>query len=431
MNWKRALLLICALSASQAFAQSFTGRIVTSFYTYERSDTVGTSTRQARAYQGLLFDYRNGNVLLRAYGQFDHDVANPLSQDPKLRLYNFYLQWRNIGRRAELKIGRQPVFGGVAVGTIDGAQLKVRLNRSFRLKAFAGALMPANQKVEIIDEADENYLVGGQLRILPRSNLDLSLSYFNKRQSRPGYNTLRADSIGNVYTQFIQPATRAFQMAAFDGTWRLRPSTALYARTDVDMYGLRLTRGELALRTTLSRRLSFNTSYTYRSPRLPWNSIFAVFDSETNHELQAGFYYSLRPNFQLTGDGAVILYEEDSSLRFSIGANTALGSFNFVHRGGYAGSLDGVNAYFYRYYLGNRLMPTLQLSWASYKLDKQEERETLLSSALGLLYRPQRTWTLDTQFQVLHNEFYDWDTRLLLRLQYWFFNNLATSSTGK
>ncbi len=430
MSTKRTgwLLWIGWMLPSLLMAQSFSGRITTSFFTYERSDTVGESTRQARGYQGFQIDFRNRSLLFRAFGQLDHDFASPLASDPRIRMYNFYLQWRNIARRAELKLGRQPVFSGVAVGTIDGAQIKIRLGRLFRIKAFAGTLMPASQRLEIISDAKNNYLAGGQLRIRPSATLNFSLSYFNKQQTRPGYNTLRADSIGNVFTQFIEPATRAFQMAAFDGSWQIRPGTSLYGRTDIDMYGLRITRGELSLQTRLSDRLSLNAAYTYRSPRLPWNSIFSVFNTEKNHEIEAGFYYRVRPQFQLQGNGALILYIDDRSLRLSVGANTAWGSFNYVHRSGYAGDLNGLNAYLYRAYWQNRLLPNVQFSWASYRLASDQARTRLLSAAIGVLYRPVHRWSLDSQLQILHNKYYDLDTRLLLRFQYWFFNQLSSSS---
>ncbi len=422
------LLWIGMVWPSLLTAQSFSGRIFTSFFTYERSDTVGQSSQQARGYQGFQLDFRNRHLLFRAFGQLDHDFASPLTDDPRIRMYNFYLQWQTFARRAELKLGRQPVFSGVAVGTIDGAQFTVRFGRLIRIKAFAGTLMPASQQMKIISDAKSNYLAGGQIRIRPVSNLYFSLSYFTKQQTRPGYNTLRADSIGNVFTQFIQPTTRAFQMAAFDGTWQIRTGTSLYSRMDFDIYGQRITRGEVALQTRTSDRLSLNAAYTYRSPRLPWNSIFSVFNTEKNHEIEAGFYYQVHPQFQLQGNGALILYTDDRSLRLSVGANTAWGSFNYVHRSGYAGELDGLNAYFYRALWRNRLLPNVQLSWASYRLDRNAKRTPLLSAALGLLYRPAHPWSLDSQLQILRNKFYDLDTRLLLRFQYWFFNSLSAKS---
>ncbi|RMD95314.1 MAG: hypothetical protein D6814_13390, partial [Calditrichaeota bacterium] len=377
--------LVCSAGL---YAQSFSGRVTTSLYAYERNDTVNVSSRQTRGYQGFQFNLQGKNLVLRSFGQVDHDFSTALRGDAKVRLFNFYVQWQDGSRRAQIKIGRQPIFGGVAVGTIDGAQLKLRLTRWARLKAFAGGLMPANQKIELIDDLDNNFLAGAQLRLLPRSNIHLGLSYFNKRQKRPGFNTLRADSIGNVFTQFIAPATRAFQMAALDAWWNIRSGTSLYGRTDFDVYDRKPTRIEASLRSTLGEKWTVNGAYTYRSPRLPWNSIFSVFNTDENHEIEAGVYYRYTPDLQFFGNGAVIVYPGDTSVRVSAGANTRLGSFNFVQRSGYAGNLFGVNAYLYKNLYQDKVMPNVQISWASYKLASEaNERIGLFSGAIGLILR--------------------------------------------
>lgn len=403
------------------FAQTFSGRLTSSLYVYERNDTTGVSSSHARGYQSFQFDFGKENISFRTYGQMDNDFSTRLAGDGKVRMYNFFIDWKNIGKRAEVRLGRQPIFAGVASGTVDGAQIKMRLSNRLRLKAFGGGLLPSDQRFKLTEDLDNNYMAGGQLSYSPNPDANISLSYFNKLQQRSGYNALRADSIGNVLTLFIEPSNQAFEFASLDASWNVK-KIAFYGRTDYDMNDSQLSRAEISVRSEASRKFTLSSSYTFRSPRLPWNSIFAAFDIEDNHEVEAGVYYRYKPSLRLYGNAAGIFYSGDESLRLTVGADCKVGGVNVVHRSGYAGSLNGVNASVYYPLRGDKILPSAQLSWASYKLDaSQSESESLFSGAAGVMIRPWNILTIDSQLQYLHNRFYKNDMRFLLRLQYWFF----------
>jgi hypothetical protein len=279
-----------------------------------------------------------------------------------------------------------------------------------------------------VDDLDKNYMAGGQIYYSPNADAHLSLSYYNKLQQRSGYNALRADSIGNVFTQFIEPSNQAYEFTSLDASWNVK-STSFYGRTDYDVNGSELSRFELSLRNETSRNVTLSGSYTFRSPRLPWNSIFAAFDVENNHEVEGGIYYRYKPSLRFYGNAAGIFYSEDNSLRLTVGADCNYGGVNLVHRSGYAGDLNGVNASVYYPLRGDKIMPSAQLSWASYKLDAdQGESESLFSGAAGVMIRPWNVLTIDSQVQYLHNLFYKNDMRLVMRLQYWFFEKMGTSN---
>lgn len=421
--------LLMLMNSSPTRAQSFSGRLTSSFYAFERSDSTNITSNHARGYLAYQFAFGTENLALKAYGQLDNDFSTQLAGDGKARMYNLYLDWKNIAQRAEIRVGRQSIFGGVAVGTIDGAQVKVRASRWLRLKAFGGGLMPADQQVKLTDDYDQNYMVGGQAVFVPNADLNIGLSYFNKRQLRPGYEAQRADSVGNVFTQFVAPSDRAFELASIDASWTVKQKTSLYGRGDYDFYGDQLTRAEVSARSEISPRLTLNGSYTFRSPRLPWNSIFAAFNVENNHEVEGGVYYRYKPALRFFGNLAGIFYSDDQSLRFTVGADLNYSSFSYVRRSGYAGDLDGLNASIYYPLRQGQIMPSAQISWASYKLEStQSNRETLFSGAAGLLVRPWNILTIDGQLQVLHNRYYSNDVRLLLRVQYWFFRKFGASS---
>ncbi|MDZ7292129.1 MAG: hypothetical protein ONB44_19825 [candidate division KSB1 bacterium] len=418
-------LLVTATAPSLVLAQTFSGRLTSSFYAFERSETANLTSSHARGYQSFQFDYGTNNLIFHTFGQLDNDFNTRLAGDAKVRMYNFHLAWKNIARRAEIRLGRQPIFAGVAAGTIDGAQVKVRVTNWLRLKSFGGSLMPTNQRLKIIEDSGKNYMAGGQALIAPKSNLNISLSYFNKHQQRPGYEAERADSIGNVFTLFVEPSDRAYEYASVDASWEVK-RTSLYGRSDYDLLGDQLTRAEFSVRSEVSSNLVLSGNYIFRSPRLPWNSIFSAFNVEDNHEVEGGIYYRYKPSLRFYGNLAGIFYSGDNSRRLTLGFDLNHAGLSFVRRCGYAGDLNGINASFYYPLRQGTVMPSAQLSWASYKLDTNEtSRQSLFSGAAGLLVRPWEVLTIDSQLQYLHNRFYSNDVRFLVRLQYWFFTKLG------
>ena len=425
MNRFKMLVIGAAFSSLPGLllAQTFSGRVTSSFYAFERSDSIDVTSTHGRGYQTFQFDYGTDHLLFRTYAQIDHDFVTRLAGDGKVRMYNFYLQWRDSARRAQVKLGRQPVFGGVAVGTIDGVQINARLASWLRLKAFGGGLLPADQRFKLIEDLDENYLAGGQAILAPNADLNISLSYFDRRQKRPGYNALRPDQFGNLLTQFVEPSVRAFEFASVDATWYVKPGTSIYGRSDYDLNSDQLTRAEFSIKSEVSSRVTLNGSYTFRSPRLPWNSLFSLFNVDDNHEVEGGVYYRHTSSLGLYANAAGIFYTGEQSLRSTVGIDHRYGNLNYVHRAGFAGKLDGINAGVQVPLHQGRILPNAQLSWASYALDSGEgERQDLFAGAAGLLLRPWNLLTIDGQLQLLHNRFYSNDWRFLFRLQYWFFN---------
>lgn len=409
-------------------AQTFSGRFTSAFYAYERSDSANLSQSLARGYQTFQIDFAAKNFLVRSFGQLDRDFSTPLAGDGKARLYNFYLEWKNLAQHADVQLGRQPIFAGAGVGTIDGAQLKIRASRQLRLKIFAGGLLPRDQRAKVIDDIDKNYMAGGQVTWTPNADFNLGVSFYDKKQLRVGYEALRADSIGNVFTQFIEPNDLAYRIGAFDASWYANAKTSFYARSDYDFHAEQITRAEFSARSNVSSALVLTGNYIFRSPRLPQNSLFSLFNVEDNHELEAGFYYQHQPALRFYGNAAGIFYEGDESFRFTVGTDLKYGGVSFVQRTGYAGDLHGVNAALYYPTRTGVVLPSLQLSWASYKLDAaQTERETLYSGAAGLLVRPWKKLTLDSQLQLLNNRYYSHDVRFLFRMQYWFFNKFGAA----
>ncbi|KAA3612305.1 MAG: hypothetical protein DWQ05_20115 [Calditrichaeota bacterium] len=416
------LLVFIAMFASLISAQTFSGRVTSSFYAYERADSIDVSSTHARGYQGFQFDYRTKNLLLRTFGQVNSDFNTTIDGDGVLRMYNLYLQWSNIAKRVDLKLGRQPVFGGINSGTFDGFQVKVKATKWLKFKAFGGGLLPATQEMKIIDDLDKNFLVGGQISYLPKSDLQVNASYNLKRQNRPGYNTRRSDEFGNVYSTFIEPREQEYQFVSLDGYWTAKKDLTLFTRHDFDLNHENLTRSEFNVNAALNEKISITGTYLFRSPLLPANSIFSVFNVADNSEYEAGINYRLNQRMSVYLNSAAIVYESDESIRSTIGLTHGNNSVQYFLRRGYAGVMDGFNLSSYYPLMGGKLMPNVMISWASYKIDENvDEGINLFSGSFGLAYKPIRSVSVSTQLYLLSNKYYDNDYRFLMRLQYWFF----------
>jgi len=413
------------LSPSPAEAQGLSGNLSSSVYVYERSDTIGVETNHARTYQTFQLSLNDKTVAIHTYGQFDTDLSTQLAGDGKFRMFQLYADWKPRGRGLGVRVGRQPVFTGGSLGSVDGIQIRVEPATVLRLRAFGGGLPPPDQKLEVVDEIRHNYALGGAIVVLPRPDVSATLSYVRRRQERPGYLATRADTLGNLFTQTIEPNDRVSDFASLDASWTPKTTIRMYGRSDLDLYDLRIRRVDASLRSDVSPRTSLHAGYVFRSPRLPWNSIFAVFDAREHHEVEAGASRRLNRLLRATAEAAGIFGEDDASFRATLGLATATAGLSYVHRGGDAGALDGVNASLVHPLRGGRITPTLQLSWASVELDAGSgDRESLFSGAGGVTVEPCRGLTLDTQVQVLRNPVYSDDVRFLARLQYRFFKNL-------
>ena len=69
-------------------AQTFSGRLTSSWYAFQRSDSVNLESSYARGYQAYQLDFATKNFLVRSYGQFDTDFSSPLAGDGKARMFN-------------------------------------------------------------------------------------------------------------------------------------------------------------------------------------------------------------------------------------------------------------------------------------------------------------------------------------------------------
>jgi hypothetical protein len=109
-----------------------------------------------------------------------------------------------------------------------------------------------------------------------------------------------------------------------------------------------------------------------------------------------------------------------------VGANGDHVSISLTRNTGYAGQLSAASANFGYPLYENKLMPTILVSYARYKLGEGATRlDNALSLALGAVYRPVPVLSFDTQAQWIQNKIYKNDLRLFLRVSYLFSQQLG------
>jgi hypothetical protein len=435
MNVRTALSISLVLLLSFPLllsAQTFTGRINTTFYTWDRIDgrKIGLDeydrVTHFRGYQNFRFGITQGDFSLRTYGQLATDFGTKLSNDPITRLYDLHLRWRNIGGFLDLTAGRQPIFSGVGRGTIDGGTLRLHFREGkYEIFAYGGSLVLPFESNKVQDISDRR-MIGGQLILRPAQGLYTSLSYMDRHNKREPYIATRADSILNPMQVLIDGDSREFQLASADISYLLSSRLHLYGRFDYNLDDSKPQRMEVWTRVNISPKLAVTAEYLYREPLVPINSIFKMFEVESNQEIEGGIEYRVGENFTVTARGGVVLFDDDSGLKLSVSTMTNFANISFSHTGGYAGDLYSFSAMRYEQIRKDEWTLAAGLGFASYTpADSEERSELAVSGILGISHKIGRSVSLDLQGQFLTNRVYEYDSRIFFRLNYWFFRNLG------
>ncbi len=419
-----ALLLITCW-APLAQAQMFSGRLVTSFHTWEQFDTVGSSSTYLRAFQVAQLSYKQGDFSLNTYLQGALNATNAFGDLGRIRAYNLYLRWANIGKVLDLDVGRQAIYAGVGNGTIDGALLRAKfLENQLRVIGYWGATVdPTFTGVQ--KNWHDNRAFGGQIITTAVRGLRLGVSYMNRHEEREGYATVRArDTTFEAYPYYISNDSRSQEFVSGDAYYTHERIFSLYGRYDFDMNFSKTSRAQGGARVNITNALTLTGDYIYRSPRISYNSIFSAFVDNSVSDVEAGVEYGFTPLLRAFARYAWVSYTDIESNRYTIGLNNGYGSISYSGSDGYAGELQSLNLTGSYPLMENKLVPTLGFNFASYRLSAEDDRSDALSFLLGLMVRPMRTLWFDGQVQWMSNKIYDRDLRLQLKLTYWFAQRL-------
>lgn len=422
-----SIIALLLLLSATTVAQRFQARLVSSAYAWERQDSVGKSSQHLFGYQTLQMSLAGGDFSCYTYLQSFNDFTGPVKNDPLVRLYNFYFKWSNIANIGEVSLGRQAIFAGVGSGTIDGGTVGAKFfDSQLKVIGYYGLLPAPRMKAELIGDSKNNFMTGGQIVGSPTEFSHASLSYTKKQIKPDAYVAIRRDSLFNPYTIEIKPTADAEEYFSGDISVEYEEKVSGYARYDYDMLLEKMSRLQLFTRVKVLEPLSITGEYIEREPRLLYNTIFSVFTHNTLKEYEAGAEYSLPWNVQVFGKyGSVSYGDGETSQRITLGANSKHASVSFSRNIGYAGELSAASVTVGYPFCDNKITPTFMLSYARYKLSENASLDNALSMALGVVYRPLQTLSLDAQLQWLQNKIYSNDMRLFVRASYFFSHQLG------
>lgn len=416
--------LISFLVSSTAPAQLVNGRVISSVYSWEQFDTVAQSHKTTRGYISGILDVGQDNFSLHTHFQAASALQSQLSESPDYRLYYLYLQQKNIAGLADLSLGRMPYFAGVGLGTLDGAQATVRFaQNAYKVTLYGGVNTPVDMTIKGYGSVNNNFVLGGQIVAAPVTDLRASVSYMNRRRERQSYWTLRPDPTTEALPLLIVPPPQEEEYAGVDVSYRFN-QTRVYGRYDYDLNLKKTQRGQAEVWYTFSPRLLATANFLFRNPRIPYNSIFTVFDYKSITEYEAGADYFVTTAFRAFVRGAYVQYSGDNSFRYTVGIGNENLDLRYRGNTGYAGELSTISLQGAYPLLENRVVPNAGLTYTSYRLESNAGKESAVGAVLGTTLRFIQALSVDLQGQWVHNVVYKSDFRFFGKINYWFSERL-------
>ncbi|RMG57093.1 MAG: hypothetical protein D6713_10305 [Deltaproteobacteria bacterium] len=349
---------------------------------------------QARfdAAQYLKMDFRKvagkENLDLSFYGRVSKDLNS--GEDAIGRVYNFYLDARDVFPGTDLRVGRQFFYTTAGSGVVDGLRADYTKSGLFRLSFAGGREVIFSETGEYSHEGDFAFALSGSL--LKFEKTSLTLSYYNRydegdlaRESvglsfdrvlwerGTFYLETTFDVISEVFNLIqagvnVDPTDRLFLTLEYYRTLPTFDSTSIYSVFAVNRFQKVEARG----RFVASPSLSFDVSLSNQS----------YGDSEDANEVTCGCTYA-----------------PDSSTKLS-------GALTF--RDGYGGDDIGVELRGTRA-LRKDLTASAGIQYDSYERDLMTESEDALRYWAGAEYRVNDRSTVSLRVQNDDNENFEND----------------------
>lgn len=417
------VLFLSVIISLPVLSQFINGRLVTSGYTWERREGSDKSSTQFRAAETVQLDFGKDDLVLRTYFQGSNDFGSSVTDDPRLKFYNLYLEKKNLFGYADVKLGRIPVFCGMGTGAIDGAFVKLKpLDGNLVFSGYIGGLLPIEQTLQITKDISKNYMMGFQIGTYYIPNTMVTLSYMNRHRKPQSFYALRTDTMFNTYEVLIENNSGQEQYGSLDLNYSKEMFT-VYGKTDYDLNTWHLYRGELNLRYNVDKNIGLAFDYMHREPRLAYNSIFSVFSQKNTDEFGGGVDYVLMNKCNLFARYSFVKYDGANTSRLTIGANGSLGAISYSRNFGYVGDLDALSIDILYPFFERKLVAQGGVSYVTYKY-KEDEKKNATCLLLGASYKPARSISCDLQGQMMFNDVYKSDFRIYFKFGYSFLSQL-------
>ncbi len=425
MKLRLVAVLLLLFLATQVHAQFVTGRSTTSLYGWQGTDANAAKLNFVRGYENVQLNASSGDFSFATNLQASNDFATKTGTDPELRLSSLVFRARNIASLLDLAVGRQYVFAGVGNGIIDGADLKSSfLDGLVSAQAYGGYNIMDTRVLNWKKSLADNSFFGAQLTGRPLGNLLIGLSYMNRRRQPNAFTVVRLDSLLNPYLVTLSGTPYMEEYASVDANYDVLPAVNLYGRGDYDLNFERISRAELNARVGVLSSLYVTADVLHREPRVDYNSIFAVFNSNSTEEVEGGAEYLIGTTIRTYARYAYVRYRDDNSQRLTLGGSYDFVSASFTHNFGFAGDLNGL-ALQAAYPLKDRVfIPMISAGYGSYKISPDAAFNNVVNGSLGLTYRPAPSTSANVQMQYTQNRLYSNDLRVFLTFTYWFSDKL-------
>jgi len=375
--------------------------ISTYFNSYQTQDLyTEEKTSFLRAYQSFQFDLNQiGTKDLSAHTYFRSttDFMHKNSTDPSTRIFNAYIDWKNIGKMLDLRLGRQFLYVGVGNGTMDGFRFDLKPRYKVQLTGYAGFQLPEDSWTKI-DTWKKSHIFGGELATTYLKDTRLALSYVKKeRGTGPEQHLIGA----NATHQHCK--LTFFSQFFYD---------LVYKKTQNFTF-----RGD---GTGLVNGLYLSAEYQYRRPSIYSNSIFSVFKQDTYSILRFNGAYQPIKNFKFSSEYDLTLYESGNSTRFRFGFEYAYVGLGMYLRRGYGGESNGVYGRLI-YTLNKNFAFSASADYGRYKIDEeQESKDDLFALATRVEWEAVRNLRLALELQDVRNKIKSYDLRLQGKASYRF-----------
>ena len=425
----KRIFLCTLLVTSLASAQMFTGRFTTSAYGWQgRKDSV-TKQTYMRGYENVQLSLAGQQFGVYTNFQVANDFGTVINTDPELKLNQLIVRANNIAGAADVSLGRQFVFAGVGNGLIDGGLAKAALwDRRVGVTVYVGYNVVQSRDIRLSKSFADNSLYGAQVTVTPVENGLVGISYMNRTRKPEPFSAIRpstADSLFNPIVVIIAHSPQEEQYTSLDARYSFDERAEVSGRLDYDMDFERLSRAQGFARVAVMPALTVSAEYIFREPRVAYNSIFSVFNTNSTQEIEGGVEYEFTPVLKTYARYAHVEYTDESSGRLNIGGQYEFVNVAYTQNFGYAGELNGISVQAAYPVMEQKLIPSIGVGYAGYKLDKDGPSNSVMSSSFGATYRPMPALSTDLQFQYMSNNLYKNDVRVFLKLTYWMNSQLG------
>lgn len=418
------IVLMIFFASRLAHPQILNGRFSTSFYSFERIENQTTSNTYLRSVELLSLSVAQNNFAIKTSAGFEYELAKDIEQNPRVRFYSLFAEYKKLFDVATLKLGRQPLIFSFLGGSFDGASIDFKIEKH-KLFLFYGAAIPAYNKLELIDKFSDNSSFGAKFSSALTEQIYSSIYFFNKDFASEAYTAARLDDNLMPYTLLIERDANQFKYLGGEVFFSNKNNLSANFKYEHDLNFKKTSKIELFGSSRLNENFGVNLYFNYRKPKIRYNSYFSIFKVETTKEIEAGVDYSLTKNFSLLGKYGIVQYSDDNSQRISVSVNSKIVSLDLRKTFGYAGELTGAALYSSNTYWDGMLTASLGVDYSKYKLSDVSPENNALALYSGINYRPLRELSFDCIGQYVQNKIYKNDSRILIKANYWFSTNLG------